>query len=59
MPIDRVTSLPLEPQAAFVLSRVDGGSSVEDVIDMSGLARLDTLRILYALLEQGVIEVGG
>lgn len=55
--IDRVASLPLEPQAAFVLSRIDGESSVEDVIDMSGLARRDTLRILHELLEQGIIEV--
>lgn len=52
-----VPSLPLGPQAAFVLSRIDGGSSVEDVLDMSGLPRVETLRILYELLQQGIIRV--
>ena len=53
----RVPSLPLGPQVAFVLSRIDGACSVDDVLDMSGFAREETLRILYELLQQGVIEV--
>ncbi len=56
---DRVTELPLGPQAAFVLSHLDGESSVEDVLDISGLGRLETLRILYDLLQDGVIRVPG
>jgi hypothetical protein len=54
----RVLTLPLGPQAAFVLSRIDGQSSVEDVLDMSSFPRVETLRILYDLLQQGIIEVG-
>jgi hypothetical protein len=54
-----VPSLPLGPQAAFVLSRIDGASSVDDVLDMSGLPRVETLRILYELLQQGTIRVEG
>ena len=54
----RVASLALEPQAAFVLSRIDGGSSIEDVIDMSGLSRSETIRILHELLKKGVIRTG-
>jgi len=53
----RVIELSLGPQVAFVLSCVDGASSVEDVLDISGLARLETLRILYDLLQDGVIRV--
>jgi hypothetical protein len=55
----QVVELPLGPQAAFVLSRIDGASSVEDVIDMSGFGRDETLRVLHDLLEQGVIRVEG
>jgi hypothetical protein len=52
-----VPSLPLGQRAAFVLSRIDGESSVEDVLDMSGFPREETLAILYDLLQQGVIEI--
>jgi hypothetical protein len=52
-----VPSLPLAPEGAFVLSRIDGGSSVEDVVDMSGLARVEALRILCELLQRGIIRV--
>jgi hypothetical protein len=59
LPPARVTELPLGPQVAFVLSRLDGMSSVDDVLDMSAFPRLETLRILYDLLQQGVIRVEG
>jgi hypothetical protein len=59
VPPARVPSLPLGPQAAFVLSRIDGGSTVEDVLDMTGLSRVETLRILYDLLQHEVIRVDG
>jgi hypothetical protein len=54
-----VAALPLGPQAAFVLSRIDGASSIEDVLDMSVLARVETLRILCELLQRGIIRVEG
>jgi hypothetical protein len=56
VPIARLASLALDPKAAFVLSRIDGASSVEDVIDVSGLSRSDTLKILHELLTSGVIR---
>ena len=56
---ERVTELTLGPQAAFVLSHLDGDSSVEDVVDISGLSRLETLRILFDLLQTGVIRLPG
>jgi hypothetical protein len=57
-PQGRVTDLPLGVQAAFVLSRIDGESSVEDILDISGLSRLTTLRILHELVQQGLLRVG-
>jgi hypothetical protein len=55
----RVKDLPLDCQAAFVLSQIDGMCSVDDIVDISGLARSETLQILYDLAQQGVIQVPG
>jgi hypothetical protein len=38
-----------------VLSHVDGNCSLEQILDVSGMPTLDTLRILYELLQQRVI----
>ncbi len=54
----RVTALSLGQKEAFVLACVDGGSSIEDILDISSLPRLATLRILYDLLQQVIIDVG-
>ena len=58
LPHGRVTDLPLGVEAAFVLSRIDGESSVEDILDISGLSRLTTLRILHELMQKGLLHVG-
>jgi hypothetical protein len=46
----------LDPAAGFVLSRIDGFSTFEDIIDISGLPRFETCRILGQLLQEGIIE---
>jgi len=51
-------ALPLGSDAAFVLSQIDGMSSVDDIIDISGFPRADTLRILHDLVQAGVIKTG-
>jgi hypothetical protein len=45
----------LDATAGFVLSRVDGISSYDNILDISGLATFDTCRILYQLLQDGLI----
>lgn len=47
--------LNLNHRAGFILSQVDGSVSYEDLISLSGMPRLDTLRILCTLLQEGVI----
>ncbi|MFO0727015.1 MAG: hypothetical protein U1E65_24760 [Myxococcota bacterium] len=47
--------LNLNHRAGFILSQVDGNVSYEDLISLSGMPRLDTLRILCTLLQEGVI----
>jgi hypothetical protein len=48
--------LSLDHRAGFVLSHIDGTSSLEMILDVSGMAPLDCLRILYELVQQRVIS---
>jgi hypothetical protein len=49
--------LSLDHRAGFVLTFVDGMSSVETLIDASGLPRGELLRILRDLVLAGVLKV--
>jgi hypothetical protein len=53
---DQVIWLNLHHKAGFLLSRIDGSASFEDVLALSGMPRLETCRILAQLLKAGVIE---
>jgi hypothetical protein len=55
---EQIRWLSLDHRAGFLLSLVDGTSSVEDLLDICGMPRLDALRILIALVEQRVISLG-
>jgi hypothetical protein len=57
VPSDQIRWLSLDHRAGFMLSLVDGVSSVEEVLDICGMRRLDALRILYMLFEQRVIAL--
>ncbi|MDB5214411.1 MAG: phosphodiesterase, partial [Myxococcaceae bacterium] len=52
-----VTKVNLDPRAAFVLRFLDGMSSIDDILDASGLPRIDALRILASLVEARVIAI--
>ena len=47
--------LSIDHRAGFVLSLVDGVSSLEMILDVSGMPSLDALRILYELTQQHII----
>lgn len=50
--------LGLDPRAGFLLSRIDGVSDVEELLDICGMDRLEALRTLVELLERGAVHVG-
>lgn len=52
---DQIRWLSLDHRAGFLLSMVDGISSIDDLLDVSSMQRVDALRILCELLEQKVI----
>ena len=59
LPSDQIRWLTLDHRAGFLLSLIDGGSTLDQILDISGMTRLDALRIMYQLLDQRVILLGG
>ena len=49
--------LGLDHRSGFLLSRVDGVSSVDEVLDICGMPRLEALKSLVDLIERGAIRV--
>ena len=49
--------LSIDHRAGFMLSRVDGPITVEELLEICGMPRLDALRILHDLLQQKVITL--
>jgi hypothetical protein len=47
--------LSIDHRAGFILSLVDGSVSVETILDLSGMPRLDALRILHELVQQKIV----
>jgi len=58
LPPEELRWLNLDHRAGFLLSLVDGASSIEELLDISGMPRLDALKILATLREQRAILLG-
>jgi hypothetical protein len=56
-PIDSIPVHELDHRAAFLLTRVDGILTLEDILDVSGMARLEAYRHLCRLLMRGFLTV--
>ncbi|MDB4939015.1 MAG: phosphodiesterase [Labilithrix sp.] len=52
-----VTKVKLDHRAAFVLRFLDGMSTIDDILDASGLPRVEALRILEDLRAASVIRI--
>lgn len=50
-------ALSIDHRAGFLLSHIDGVSSLETILDVSGMPRLDALRILVELVQKRVIAL--
>jgi len=57
LPAEELRWLTLDHRSGFLLSCIDGTSTIEDILDVSGMPPLDTLRILYTLMQQQIIEL--
>ena len=57
VPNDQIRWLSLDHRAGFLLSLADGHLTIEEILDISGMPRIDALRILDGLLDQRVIAL--
>jgi hypothetical protein len=55
-PLHELASSPISPRAAFLLSRVDGSLSIDEILDVSGMPRLEAYRYLCQLLLRGILR---
>ncbi|HSE62334.1 MAG TPA: DUF4388 domain-containing protein [Thermoanaerobaculia bacterium] len=55
-PMSRYQYLPLAPQEAYVLSRIDGRLPLDALLTIAGSSRASAAKTLYALLSCGLIE---
>jgi serine/threonine protein kinase len=47
----------LSPQQAFLLSRLEGGETLEEVVDLAPMSRRETIRLIVSLLRRGILEI--
>jgi hypothetical protein len=57
IPIEDVPDHGLDHRAAFLMSRLDGMTSIADIIDSSGMSRFDAVRVLSSLRRAKAIDV--
>jgi hypothetical protein len=56
VPRTQMRWLSMDHRAGFVLSLIDGSSSVEMILDMSGMPKLDAYKILHELVQQKIVS---
>ena len=54
--MEELTSLNLKPDEGFLLSQIDGTLSVEELISLSTVGRVETLGILAKFVSEGIVE---
>ena len=57
--LQELLNRPLDPQAGFLLSRIDGVSTLESLLDVCAMPRLDALRLVMQLVEEEVLRLDG
>ena len=57
VPAEQLRWLTLDHRSGFLLSHVDGVSSLEEILDISGMPHLEAMRIICDLIQQKVIAL--
>jgi hypothetical protein len=57
VPMHEIAVQEIDSRAAFLLSRIDGTLSLEELLDVAGMSRLEAYHYLARLLLRGLIEV--
>ncbi len=57
VPMHELGGQELDSRAVFLLSRIDGTFTIEEIVDVSGMTTIEAYRHLARLLLQGILEV--
>jgi hypothetical protein len=57
VPTETIADHGLDQRAAFMMSRMDGLTSIADLIDSSGMPRFDAVRVLSAMRRAKAIDI--
>jgi tetratricopeptide (TPR) repeat protein len=55
-PLNELANAPISPRAAFLLSRIDGTLTIDELLDVSGMPRLEAYRHLCHLFLRGILR---
>ncbi len=55
-PLHELASAPISPRAAFLLSRIDGQVSIDEILDICGMPRIEAFRYLCQLQLRGILR---
>ncbi len=55
-PLQELAKAPINPRAAFLLSRIDGTLTLDEILDVSGMPRLEAYRYLCQLFLRGILR---
>jgi hypothetical protein len=55
--VDRLRAAQLDARSGFLLSLIDGATTVENLLDLSGMSADDTLALLEDLRQRGIVEL--
>ena len=55
-PLHELGTAPISPRAAFLLSRIDGNVTLDEILDISGMPRLEAYRLLCQLFLRGILR---
>jgi hypothetical protein len=56
--LEELATRAIDHRAAFLLTRIDGSLSFEDLLDIAGMPRLEAYRHLSRLMLEGILHVG-
>ena len=58
VPLEELAHLRIDPRAAFVLSRIEEGTTIEDLVDLAGMPRADAMAVIDDCRERGYVAFG-
>ncbi len=56
-PLDQMMGERLRPEEFFLLSRMDGGATIREIVDIAPAREIETVRVLRRLIRRGLVRI--